>query len=62
MKIRALKSFATLKAGKVYKVGKPLPDGTMRLVNDVYIQGPSACVNYRQGVWWEYVQKEGDLV
>lgn len=55
-KIRALRSFATLEKGQTYDVGEPLPDGTMRLQNNVYIHGPSACVSYKRGISWEYVE------
>lgn len=48
--IKALRSVATLKAGRSYKVGKPLDDGTVRLTNDVYLYGPSACYDLKEGV------------
>ena len=54
-KVRALRSFATLKANVVYRVSHLLADGTVVLYNGVYLYGPSACVNFKEGTSWEIV-------
>ena len=54
-KVRALRSFATLKANGVYSVCRLLPDGTVVLSNGVYLYGPSACVDFKEGTSWEVV-------
>lgn len=54
-KVRALRSFATLKANSVYSVCRLLPDDTVVLSNDVYLYGPSACVDFKEGTSWEVV-------
>ena len=54
-KVRALRSFATLKADKVYRVNRLLPDGTVVLSNDVYLYGPSACEDFKEGASWAVV-------
>ena len=54
-KVRALRSFATLKAGRAYLVSRLLPDGTVVLSNDVYLYGPSACQDFKEGKSWEVV-------
>ena len=54
-KVRALRSFATLKANVVYLVDRLLPDGTAVLSNDVYLYGPSACKDFKERTSWEAV-------
>ena len=54
-KVRALRSFVTLKANVVYRVARLLPDGTVVLANGVFLYGPSACVNFKEGKSWEIV-------
>ena len=54
-KIRALRSFGKLKANVVYSVGSLLPDGTVVLSNGMYLYGPGACVNFKEGTSWEVV-------
>ena len=54
-KVRALRSFVTLKANVVYRVSRLLPDGTVVLDNGVYLYGPSACANFKEGKSWEVV-------
>ena len=54
-KVRALRSFATLKAQEVYRVRCLRPDGTVVLSNGVYLYGPSACEDFKEGTSWEVV-------
>ena len=54
-KVRALRSFATLKANGIYRVSLLLPDGTVVLSNGVYLYGPSACQDFKEGKSWEVV-------
>ena len=54
-KVRALRSFARLKANEVYTVRRLLHDGTVELSNGVYLYGPSACVDFKEGTSWEVV-------
>ena len=54
-KVRALRSFCTLKANMIYRVRCLRPDGTVVLSNGMYLYGPSACQDFKEGKSWEVV-------
>ncbi|APL99465.1 hypothetical protein FDH29_gp07 [Aquamicrobium phage P14] len=52
-----LRSIAGAKKGEVY-TAYPLEDGTVLVRNDrwdLYLYGPNACEQFREGVTWEVV-------